>query len=100
MSPKRTETVGGDSLNLLMRRRDDLRAAAIALRLKGMSTRQIAEELGVRKNSTLEGWLVGTPPPAWTRRPRAKDSERDRAREMRRSGSSYAEIAASLGVSK
>jgi transcriptional regulator with XRE-family HTH domain len=77
-----------------------LREAAVALRLRGLSASQIARELGIRKSSTLSDRLKGTPPPDWTRRPRAKDAERDRAREMRLEGTSYAEIAAALGVSK
>ena len=83
-----------------MKANDEMRKAAIVLRLQGLSTRQIAGELGIRMNSTLQGWLVGTPPPEWTKRPQAKDAERERAREMRRDGCSYAEIATALGVSK
>ena len=83
-----------------MKANNEMRKTAIELRLQGLSTRQIAGELGIRMNSTLQGWLVGTPPPEWTRRPQAKDAERERAREMRRDGSSYAEIATALGVSK
>ncbi|MGH8968391.1 MAG: hypothetical protein ACRDV1_00430 [Actinomycetes bacterium] len=79
---------------------DALRQAAVALRRQGLSTSQIASELGIRRSSTLSGWLVGTPPPDWTKRPRAKDAERERARAMRREGRSYAEIAGELGVSK
>ena len=83
-----------------MRANDEMRKAAIALRLQGLSTRQIAGKLDIRLNSTLQGWLVGTPPPEWTKRPKAKDAERERAREMRRDGSSYGEIATALGVAK
>jgi len=83
-----------------MRANDEVRRAAIALRLQGLSTRQIAGKLGIRMNSTLQGWLVGTPPPEWTKRPKAKDAEREQARVLRRDGSSYGEIAAVLGVSK
>ena len=51
-------------------------------------------------NSLLDSALRGVPPPAWTLRPRAKDAERARARELRAAGATYAEIAAALGVSK
>ncbi len=44
--------------------------------------------------------LTGEPPPAWTRRPRAKDELRDQARELRGQGLDYEEIASALGVSK
>lgn len=40
------------------------------------------------------------PPPEWTRRPRAKDAARARARELREKGLDYEEIATELGVSK
>jgi len=65
-----------------------------------MSTTQIARELGIRVSSTLSGWLVGTAPPEWTKRPRAKDGQRVRARELREAGCTYAEIATELDVSK
>lgn len=80
--------------------RTDLRDRAIELRLKGLSATQIARELGIRRSSTLSGWLLGTPPPAWTKRPRAKDDLRLRARELRAGGATYPEIAERLGVSK
>ena len=83
-----------------MKANAEMRKAAIALRLQGLSTRQIAGELGIRMSSTLQGWLVGTPAPEWTKRPQAKDAERERAREMRREGASYNEIAKALRVSK
>ena len=44
--------------------------------------------------------LRGEPPPEWTRRPRAKDDSRARARELREQGLDYEEIAAALDVSK
>ena len=100
MSPQRAETVGGDGLNRLMRRRDDLREAAIALRLQGLSTRQIAEKLGIPNTSPLARMLVGVPPADWTKRPRAKDAEKARARELRMEGWSYVRIAEALDVSK
>lgn len=44
--------------------------------------------------------MDGRPVPDWTRRPRAKDVERTRARELRLQGWTYAQIAAELGVSR
>jgi len=54
-----------------------LREQAIALRREGKSRRQIKEILGVGSNSTLDQALASEPPPAWTRRPRAKDDVRE-----------------------
>jgi transcriptional regulator with XRE-family HTH domain len=48
----------------------------------------------------LDRALQGVPPPAWTRRPRAKDDQHARARELRARGYTYAEIASELGVSR
>ncbi len=44
-------------------------------------------------NSTLDDALRGEPPPEWTRRARAKDDLRERARELRAQGLDYEEIA-------
>jgi hypothetical protein len=44
--------------------------------------------------------LQGVPPPSWTRRPRAKDGLRARARDLRRQGLDYEDIATELGVAK
>ena len=77
-----------------------LREQATALRLAGKSLREIKEITGVTSNSRLTEALRGVPPPAWTRRPRAKDEEHIRARELRARGYSMLEIAAELGVSK
>lgn len=77
-----------------------LKAQAIALRRAGKSIREIKEALGPVGNSTLSWALRGVPPPEWTRRPRAKDETRARARELREKGLDYEEIAAELGVSK
>jgi transposase len=79
---------------------DHLREQAVLLRRQGQSLRQIKEILGPMSNATLNDALKGEPPPLWTRRPQAKDVLRARARELRDQGSSYAEIAAALGVSK
>lgn len=51
-------------------------------------------------NATLNEALQGEPPPEWTRRPRAKDAVRAKARELRDKGLDYEEIAAELSVSK
>jgi transcriptional regulator with XRE-family HTH domain len=77
-----------------------LRERAIALRRAGRSRREIKEILGIGSNQTLNEALHGEPPPEWTRRPRAKDALRARARELREQGLDYDDIAASLGVSK
>lgn len=78
---------------------DQLREQATALRRGGKSRREIKQILGVG-NSTLDKALVGVPPPPWTSRPRAKDDQRAKARDLRAKGHTYAEIAAELGVSK
>ena len=75
-------------------------ARAIALRLAGKSRREIIEILGPMSGGKLSEALRGTPPPEWTRRPRAKDADRAEARRLRGEGLSYAQIAARLGVSK
>jgi transposase len=77
-----------------------LRERAIALRRAGRSRREIKEILGIGSNATLDRALRGEPPPEWTRRPRAKDDSRARARELREQGLDYEEIAGALGVSK
>jgi DNA-binding transcriptional ArsR family regulator len=77
-----------------------LRDRAIALRREGKSRREIKQILGPMSNSTLNDPLQGAPPPAWTRRPNAKDDLREQARDLRAQGLAYNEIAAHLGVSK
>ncbi|HEY7324083.1 MAG TPA: hypothetical protein VH520_04585 [Streptosporangiaceae bacterium] len=77
-----------------------LREQATALRLAGKSLREIKEITGVRSNQAVADAVRGVPPPAWTRRPRAKDDARIKARELRARGYSMLEIAAELGVSK
>jgi transcriptional regulator with XRE-family HTH domain len=77
-----------------------LQERAIALRRAGRSRREIKEILGIGSNATLDRALRGEPPPEWTRRPRAKDDSRARARELREQGLDYEEIAGALGVSK
>jgi transcriptional regulator with XRE-family HTH domain len=77
-----------------------LRGQAIALRRAGKSRRQIQQILAIGSNATLNEALTGEPPPDWTRRPRAKDDLRARARGLREQGFDYEDIAARLGVSK
>jgi Homeodomain-like domain-containing protein len=81
-------------------RAGDLRAQAAALRRAGKSRREIKQLLGITNNEHLTRALAGEPPPEWTRRPRAKDTERAKARELRAQGLTYPQIAAELGVSK
>jgi transcriptional regulator with XRE-family HTH domain len=76
-----------------------LREAAVALRRQGKSRRQIAQALGIRGNNVLDELLDGEPPPEWTKRPRAKDDLRVKARELRAQGWTYRQIANALGVS-
>ncbi len=76
------------------------REQAIALRRAGRSRREIKEIVGFTSNEQLNNALKGEPPPAWTRRPRAKDDLRARARELREQGFAYHQIAAELGVAK
>ncbi len=73
---------------------------AAALRRAGKSRREISEITGIRNNELLTEALRGVPPPAWTRRPNAKDDLRAKARILRGQGHTYVEIAADLGVSK
>jgi transposase len=78
----------------------DLANEARRLRAEeGLSVAQIQRRLGVGRGA-LRGWLRGISPPAWTRRPRAKDDLRERAVAMRGGGASVDEIADALGVSK
>jgi transcriptional regulator with XRE-family HTH domain len=80
--------------------REAMRRRAIELRLQGLSTSQIARELGIRVSSTLNRCLVGTPAPEWTRRPTAKDAERKRACQLRAEGLSLRQISEKLDVAK
>ncbi|UUU22698.1 hypothetical protein [Streptomyces sp. DSM 40750] len=79
---------------------EGLRERAVALRRAGLSLRQIREELGVHNSETLQRLVEGEPPPEWTKRPRAKDDIREKARELRRQGWTYNQIKAELGCSK
>ena len=77
-----------------------LREQAVALRRSGMSRRQIRDELKLWNNDKLNRLLKGEPPPEWTKRPRAKDDLRAKARELRSEGRTYDEIEEALGVSR
>ncbi|WP_435252616.1 hypothetical protein [Streptomyces tendae] len=79
---------------------EGLRERAVALRRAGYSLRQIRDELKVFNNDILSRLVKGEPPPEWTKRPRAKDELRDRARELRRRGWTYDQIEAELGCSR
>ncbi|MFF0705653.1 hypothetical protein ACFYVC_35640 [Streptomyces tendae] len=79
---------------------EGLREQAVALRRAGYSLRQIRDELKVFNNDILSRLVKGEPPPEWTKRPRAKDDLRDRARELRRRGWTYDQIEAELGCSR
>ena len=77
------------------------REQAVQLRLAGLSRSQIADALGLGSGGEpLSTWLKDIPPPAWTRRPRAKDDLRETAVAMRKEGRSYREIREVVGVSK
>jgi transposase len=80
--------------------RERLRHQAVTLRRHGKSLRQIKEILGPMSNATLNDALKGEPPPEWTRRSRAKDELRARARDLRGQGKDYKAIATALDVSK
>ncbi|MDX3457497.1 hypothetical protein PV396_37040 [Streptomyces sp. ME02-8801-2C] len=77
-----------------------LREQAVALRRDGLSLRQIRDELQVHNKEVLQRLVEGEPPPEWTKRPRAKDDLREKARELRQQGWTYNQIKAELGCSK
>ncbi|MFE9774956.1 hypothetical protein ACFYOV_25440 [Streptomyces sp. NPDC005931] len=79
---------------------EGLRERAVALRRAGYSLRQIRDELKVYNNDLLNRLVKGEPPPAWTKRPRAKDDLKQRARELRLQGWTYDRIEAELGCSR
>jgi transcriptional regulator with XRE-family HTH domain len=76
----------------------DIKERARELRRQGMSVKQIGAELGLHSTHNVKDRVRGVPPPAWTRRPPAKDAERARARELRSQGLTYDEIASELNV--
>ncbi|MEU6685663.1 hypothetical protein [Streptomyces sp. NPDC046832] len=75
---------------------EGLREKAVTLRRAGLSRRQIRDRLHVDNNDMLEG----ESPPAWTKRPNAKDDLREKARELRLQGWTYDRIQMELGCSK
>ncbi|WTD75575.1 hypothetical protein OHB56_17700 [Streptomyces sp. NBC_01635] len=77
-----------------------LRDQAVALRRAGYSLRQIRDELKVYNNDILSRLVKGEPPPQWTKRPRAKDDLKARARELRLQGWTYDRIELELGCSR
>ncbi|MGW3148932.1 MULTISPECIES: hypothetical protein [Streptomyces] len=79
---------------------DGLRERAVALRRGGYSLRQIRDELKIFNNDILNQLVKGEPPPEWTKRPRAKDDLRAKARELRLQGWTYDRIEAELGCSR
>ncbi|QWB25100.1 MULTISPECIES: hypothetical protein [Streptomyces] len=79
---------------------EGLRERAVALRRAGCSLRQIRDELKIFNNDILNQLVKGEPPPAWTKRPNAKDDLRERARELRFQGWTYDRIEAELGCSR
>ncbi|MEU5133951.1 hypothetical protein [Streptomyces californicus] len=79
---------------------EGLRAQAVALRREGLSVRQIRDRLKVFNNDMLHRLLQGEPAPEWTKRPRAKDDLREKARELRLQGMTYDQIQVELGCSK
>ncbi|GAA2310351.1 hypothetical protein GCM10010234_63160 [Streptomyces hawaiiensis] len=79
---------------------DGLREKAVALRRQGLSLRQIRDELKIYNNDILNQLVKGEPPPVWTKRPRAKDDLREKARELRLQGWTYDQIQVELGCSK
>ncbi|MFF7378955.1 hypothetical protein ACIP4Q_21745 [Streptomyces massasporeus] len=79
---------------------EGLREKAVALRRQGLSLRQIRDELKIYNNDILNQLVKGEPPPAWTKRPRAKDDLREKARELRLQGLTYDQIEVELGCSR
>ncbi|MDX2681250.1 hypothetical protein [Streptomyces soliscabiei] len=79
---------------------ETLRERAVALRRAGLSLRQIRDELKIFNNDILNKLVKGEPPPEWTRRPRAKDDLRAKARELRLQGWTYDQIEVELDCSR
>ncbi|MFD9832841.1 hypothetical protein [[Kitasatospora] papulosa] len=79
---------------------EGLRERAVALRREGLSRRQIRDRLHVDNNDILHRLLEGEPAPEWTKRPRARDDLRAKARELRLQGMTYDQIQVELGCSK
>ncbi|MET7366109.1 hypothetical protein ABZS61_09800 [Streptomyces sp. NPDC005566] len=79
---------------------EELREQAVALRREGLSRRQIRDRLKIFNNGILDRMLKGESAPEWTKRPRAKDDLRAKARELRLQGMTYDAIQVELGCSK
>ncbi|WP_436840675.1 hypothetical protein [Streptomyces griseoloalbus] len=79
---------------------ESLRERAVALRRAGYSLRQIRDELKIHNNDILNQLVKGEPPPAWTKRPNARDDLRAKARDLRLRGWTYDQIEAELGCSR
>ncbi|GAA4961694.1 hypothetical protein GCM10023238_31130 [Streptomyces heliomycini] len=77
---------------------ESLREQAVALRRAGHSLRQIRDELKIYNNDILNQLVKGEPPPAWTKRPNAKDGLRAKARELRLQGWTYDRIQGRAGL--
>jgi transposase len=77
-------------------RRDEARRLRVD---PGLSISELMKHFGVG-SATLTDWLRGVPPPAWTRRPNAKDDLRAQALELRVRGWSVNDLATKLGVAK
>jgi transposase-like protein len=65
----------------------------------GLSLSELMKQFGVG-SATLTDWLRGVEPPAWTRRPNAKDELRVQALRLRADGWSVNDLAVRLGVAK
>ncbi|WFE50375.1 helix-turn-helix domain-containing protein [Micromonospora sp. WMMD1155] len=79
---------------------DSLAAEVRRLRTEEqLSVRQIQARTGIGKDRA-RAMLRGVPPPAWTRRPNAKDELRDQAERLRLGGLSIPVIAERLGISR
>ncbi|MFF9509488.1 hypothetical protein ACF1BU_22280 [Streptomyces sp. NPDC014724] len=79
---------------------EGLREKAVALRREGLSLRQIRDRLHIHNNDILGRLVRDEPAPEWTKRPRAKDDLRERARKLRQQGMTYDQIQVELGCSK
>lgn len=79
---------------------ENLRQRAVTLRRAGLSRRQIRDQLQISDNRKLTELLADEPPPEWTKHPNAKDDLREKARQLRKAGRTYDEIATELVVSK
>ncbi|MCZ7439884.1 helix-turn-helix domain-containing protein [Micromonospora sp. WMMC241] len=79
---------------------DPLAAEARRLRVEEqLSVAEIRARLGIGRDRVY-ALLRGIPPPAWTRRPRARDEARAEALRLRADGRSVNQIAEQFGVAK